>query len=229
MKDNNASSGNVLFLILIAVVLFAALSYAVTQSSRGGGNADSETTQLKIAEMMNYVTAIRTAVMRMKINGVADESLCFDADQWGHTDYNFAACSDNDNRVFHPDGGGVSWREPPAGINDGTPWEFAGNVVVEYWSGTFTGEPELAMFLPNIPLDVCRAMNNYLEIDYSGADVPNGLNSLGITRFTGTYNDTDGIGNAATADPSLWDQKDFCFEEIGTGDYFFVSVLLDRD
>ena len=65
MNTTNKQSGNVLFLILIAVALFAALSYAVTQSTRGGGNANAEQLALKAAELINQSNHIRTTALRL--------------------------------------------------------------------------------------------------------------------------------------------------------------------
>ena len=76
MIHSNRQSGNVLFLILIAVALFGALSYAVTQSTRStSGGVDNETQTINTAVFLNYIVAIRTAAARMQFQGVETPKL----------------------------------------------------------------------------------------------------------------------------------------------------------
>ena len=92
--------GNVLFLILIAVALFAALSYVVTQSTRsGGGSTEREKNILSSAQMTQYPTALRTAIIRQVLGGVAIETVLFNAPG------TFGASTNLE--VFHPSGGGA--------------------------------------------------------------------------------------------------------------------------
>lgn len=80
--------GNALFLILIAVALFAALSYAVTQSGRGGGNADREGAALLAARFAQYGATVATNIMRMEMaNGCSEDRLNFANSTMVHPTY----------------------------------------------------------------------------------------------------------------------------------------------
>ena len=62
--------GNVLFLILIAVALFAALSYAVMSSSRGSGSGtEAEQAELDISVLLNQLSSLKTELLRVQFDG----------------------------------------------------------------------------------------------------------------------------------------------------------------
>ena len=67
MLTRKNEKGNVLFLILIAVVLFAALSYAVSQSNQTSGDISSEEAELAAAEIINYFAAIQGEAQRLNL------------------------------------------------------------------------------------------------------------------------------------------------------------------
>lgn len=108
-------SGNVLFLILIAVALFAALSYAVTQTSRGGSSIDNEKADLLAAQFAQYGAQVSAAVLRANIgNGCDETQLNFGNPLMSHPDYwggssNSNAPADGRCDVFGSNGGAVYW------------------------------------------------------------------------------------------------------------------------
>lgn len=111
----NKQQGNVLFLILIAVALFAALSYAVTTSSRGSGNADSEKVKISTAQWLSYVASTRTAIQRM-IFSATDLQFCVGGlDFCGIGEGFDDLCSTGTTCLFAPEGGGAVKPLLPSG------------------------------------------------------------------------------------------------------------------
>ena len=103
--------GNVLFLILLAIALFAVLSYAVTQSSRSSGrDAAAENAITDAAQITQYATLVEQTVTRLRLsNGCRDTQISFAADSdgdgnWYDADddyHNPNAPSDFSCHVFH--------------------------------------------------------------------------------------------------------------------------------
>jgi hypothetical protein len=157
-EKRKGESGNVLFLILIAVALFAALSYAVTSSTRsGGGDAASETNLVNSAQLTQYPAGIRTSLVRMIIGGTGAESISFD------TPSDFGSLANIGNNAFHPSGGGATYQTVPgnlmeAGTGVGV-WSFNANFEIPQVGQDGVGGADLISFLPGISRGLCSRLN----------------------------------------------------------------------
>ncbi len=237
-KNNTSEKGNVLFLILIAVALFAALSYAVTKSTRsGGGSTEREKAILSGASMTQHPTALRTAVIRMILGGVDVSGIRFNSPA------NFSAISGSlEVAVFHPDGGGAVFQNAPsdvmAGTGEGT-WFFNGQFEVPNLGVDGATGNDLIAFLPNVSRTVCTQVNREFSIDSTDCTLVNnvvqadGISAADVSvqmddtyTFPPTAADTiEGLGGSCEA---FVGQPSGCFIDDTGNSYVFYSVLLER-
>lgn len=235
--NRTSESGNVLFLILIAVALFAALSYAVTSSTRGGGDANSETSLISSAQLTQYPATIRTSVVRMIIGGADVSQLEFNAPA------DFDDCTaGNDLCVFHPSGGGATFADAPGEFMDnGNPgtWVFNAENQIDLL-GTSTGDEnptantaDVIAFLPGITQTLCNKVNEELGLPStppteSAIDIAQQMiNTDGSTPAgicNGGCQASGTIGTGASAGEDLEGQPFGCFNQGGTFVYYHVLV-----
>lgn len=226
------SSGNVLFLILIAVALFAALSYAVTQSTRsGGGDANKEKTLTDSAVVTQHPVGIRTAATQMMISrGLTAGELLFDPPK------NFTGLTAGEiaREVFHPQGGGAIYAEG---------WIVTSGIQIEGVGLTNASDPLAAsdiVAMKSVSREMCLQLNQKFGISISEADMDANMDFVTDSlddNMDKAHPGINGGGNAfwgilgSTNTPTLrpYDgNSQGCFYNGASSVYLYYDVVVAR-
>ncbi len=225
----NNQNGNVLVILLIAIILFAALSFAVSGMMRGNTTSiKAENESIVAAEILNYARSVREAVSFLRItNQCEDTEISFERSPFDGSDaflVNAGAPADFSCHVFHPNGGGITPIVPAPEVSLQDYIYTGGFAVTDLGTST---TPNLSMVLPNISLSLCEILNKRLGL---GAPQQDDFFSMAFTNFTGTYALVDGVGSLGGGN-AMYDAKQAgCFFEdnASPGWYAFYQTLIVR-
>ncbi len=234
--------GNILFLILLAVILFAALSYAVTQSLRGGGtDASSEKNLVKSAQITQYPVGVRAAILRMIVGGTDVTTLNFDPPStFGDGSWGSTAAKSLALNVFHPTGGGAVFSLVPsealATASSTQRWVFTMNYGVPNIGTTASTSTnagkDLMAIAPNIDATLCAKIDAQLGV----AAVPT-LSSTGVSVAVAASTMQEVVeytyapvysANLTDGSTGLNDKPYLCVKNGSNTDYFYYHVLVER-
>ncbi len=189
MKQSTApvnEAGNILFLILLAVVLFAALAYAVTGSQKGQTKSgSSESASAAAGSIVQFAGDVETFMTRARVvDGVAADEFTFQVDSNAASTSNYLETSgsaspynNNSNcvraacRVFKPyNPNGIAaqlfenYADPVnldgmTGSNGRGGNVFIRQLIIQHVG---TPAPEVVLFIPGLQANICNEINRLL-------------------------------------------------------------------
>lgn len=220
--STSSQSGNIFFIILLGVVLFAALSYMVSKSlqSESADKISKREAALAAADIIAYTQKIERTVHRLRSKSISENDISFDNPIVSGYDHD--PVQSEKNKIFGA-GGRLAWQAPQTNINNGENWIITGSTCVSgigqgaagCHSDSLSNE-ELLLVLPNLKDSVCSELNKALELTTSITDTGTGYST---TKYTGSFADGTRI---ATATP----YKAACVTRAGSN--YFYSVLIER-
>lgn len=200
MKHAQSEAGNVFFLILLGVALFAAFTAAVMSSSSKGGSANPDRDKLEATNIIKYGNTLKSAVDQLRSRGGLSES---DISFANSTVSGYGTVGANPTaEVFHIEGGGIAYETPDSrwlnsafSLQTGYgEWRFTG-VNPVYLVGTpSTGNcgaasscKELLAVLMFVKESVCDEINKQLGTTDASGNPHVSTSPADVTKFTGTF------------------------------------------
>jgi hypothetical protein len=224
MALKNTQSGNVLFIILLGIVLFAALAMLISRGMRSQGTTamTARDAELAAVDILSYAQSLERAVNRLRRNGVSESDISFVNNEV--SGYAHSPVQSNTNKIFHLSGGAIEWKSPPKDANDASDWLFTGGSCIADvgngatgCDGDSTNNEELIVVLPNVANTVCQKINAKLGLSETIADSGGGYAS---TKYTGSFaDDTEII-------PAGGSYENACVTYSGAR--YFYAVLIAR-
>jgi hypothetical protein len=223
-----AQRGNVLFLILIAVALFAALSYAVTQSTQSNsGKSVDEDALINAAQLTQYATTISAELMRMQIRQVEVQNFQFNPpDDFGNLTLPAYG-------VF-TSGGTTYQKSAPTIMADGLQgtWYFNADFEVKdvgtSIAGNFNGN-EITAFLPGVKQTVCQKIDTDLGIGTIPQTAATAYYTTAMNFMDNTYTlPATELVIGDTVMPQFAGFPYGCYHETTSDLYIYYHVLIER-
>lgn len=246
IPSRRRESGNILFWILIATVLFAALSYAVAEMMRSGsGDSEREMRKTYATEITQFTDALRKAVHSMRIDGVDISAVSFENTVLTGAYVNASCAAGTRCRLFESTGGNLVYQAPEAGWLDSRfssepgygLWLFPSDSCVRDYpaqdaadcKGDTIDNEDLMVVLPYVAAKLCMDINTQLGIDNPGGDAPAAAGCHGSAEYTGSFSETYSIDA-----PGISGKAAGCFKQPAACDasaggyYVFYRVLAGR-
>ncbi len=219
-------SGNVLFFILLGVVLIGLVTAAIRSGGGEGANIDREQAIIAASQVREFAALAEGGVIQILQNGISESDIRF-AHPDAPSDYG-SISSTPARQLFDRSGGGVEYRKPPAGANDGSRWEFYGKSSLPQVGSASRGD--LIAVLPAVAAGVCERLNamNGLDPATQPEDPGTCLNAGSAGRFKDGVLYEDSSPN--TADDTTFSIKpalEACVE-CADGKFYFYHVLIAR-
>ncbi|NBX66557.1 MAG: hypothetical protein EBQ96_06130 [Proteobacteria bacterium] len=232
--------GNVLFIILIAIMLFAALTYAISNSTRGTTSMDRERGTISATDYMSYGSSMEKAVGRMLSSDNSENAISFENTIWKlFNGTNVmganAACTSSACKIFDVSGGGLEAKTFPA-VSVSSPiatdvQSGHGVVYALKVNGVGSTAHDLVLMIAILDQNTCMQINNALKIT-NPSNAPPSDSWAGATVYTGAFtgpnNATDEIGDVAT---QIQRKTAGCINRTGgygSDDNYFYQVLYAR-
>lgn len=223
-SPHEPARGNAFFIILLGVVLFAALAFAISSGlNTGTSKMSSAQARNAATDVIGYVQQIDQAVKRIYDHGISENDISFETAVV--SGYDHTPSVSTKAQVFNGgDGGHMGWRAPMKGTSAGAvnTWLFTGAVVLTGQGDD--SKSDLLMTLSVTP-EICAELNRQLN---TGIDTSVSVGSVTGAKFTGSYADNAGVAVDPGVRVSAGCVKGLITDGVMTGTNTFFQVLLAR-